>query len=302
MLEPRISVVIPTKNRKQEVERAIQSVLAQQDVKLTIIVVDDGSTDGTADYISGKYPQITLIRNTTSKGGAKARNDGAGSADEDYIAFLDSDDEWLPHHLKTAIGLMKDQQADGVFGPFFLAKEDAHQQVTFSSPKTPGGRVADLIFSFRRFDARTSTFVFKREVFNAVRFDDDLRKHQDWDLAIRFDAAFAWAVSNEPTVLIHVPTSGRMSSSLNHEATHYFLKKHAGTVKPDNLFAFCLKQIMRSQLAGESRAFVDQYLEVVAPLFSKLSGKNRLVYWLVKKRLLNIGLAYKIRRKISPAS
>jgi glycosyltransferase involved in cell wall biosynthesis len=302
MLEPRISVVIPTKNRKQETVRAIQSVLAQQDVTLKIIVVDDGSTDDTADYISGKYPQVTLVRNTTSKGGAKARNDGAACADGDYIAFLDSDDEWLPHHLKTAIATMREQHADGVFGPFFLAKGEVHQQVEFSSPKNPSGKVGDLIFSFQRFDARTSTFVFRREAFNAVRFDDDLRKHQDWDLAIRFDAAFVWAVSNEPTVLIHIPSSGRMSSSLNHEATRYFLKKHARAVKPDSIFAFCLKQIMRSQRAGEAREIVEQYLDVISPLLSKLSWKNRMVYWLVKTRMLNVGLVYKIRRKISPAS
>lgn len=302
MLETRISVVIPTKNRKKEVERAIQSVLSQQDVKPGIIVVDDASTDGTADYIAGKYPQITLIRNEVSTGGARARNDGAALADGDYIAFLDSDDEWLPHHLKNAVGLINDKNVDGVFGPFFLVTADVRQQVIFSTSKNPAGHVADLIFSFQRFDARTSTFVFRRKAFDAVRFDDDLRKHQDWDLAIRFDAAFAWAVSDAPTVLIHVSPSGRMSSSLNHEATRYFLKKHAATVKPDNLFAFCIKQIMRSQMAGESRELAVQYIGIVAPFSNQLSFKNRMIYWLVKTRLLNIGLIYKIRRKISSAS
>lgn len=299
MLETRIGVVIPTKNRKAEVERAIKSILSQEGVKPEIIVVDDGSTDGTADYLASKYPHISLIRNSVSKGGAKARNDGAAASDADYIAFLDSDDEWLPDHLKNALSLIDTTGADGVFGPFFLAKGDERQEVTFAKPENTRGHVADLIFSFQRFDARTSTFVFKRKAFNAVRFDDDLRKHQDWDLAIRFDASFKWAVSHSPTVLIHVPTAGRMSSSLNHQATNYFLTKHAQTVMPDNLFAFCAKQIMRSQMAGDAREVVNQYLTIIAPYSGKLSLKNRLVYTLLRMRLLNIGLLYKIRRKFS---
>lgn len=93
-----VSVVIPTYNRVAYITRALDSVAAQTCPPLEIIVVDDGSTDGTADMLRRDYPRVKVIRQA-NRGVSHARNTGIGAASGDWIAFLDSDDAWLPEKL-----------------------------------------------------------------------------------------------------------------------------------------------------------------------------------------------------------
>src|SRR6185437_3596152 len=104
-----ISVVIPTYNRAHLIEAAIESVFAQKYPKLEIIVVDDGSVDGTADTVqtlikrvgsnSRKRPEIRYLYQP-NMGQSRARNAGIAAARGDWIAFLDSDDQWLPDKIE----------------------------------------------------------------------------------------------------------------------------------------------------------------------------------------------------------
>jgi len=98
---PMVSVVIPTFNRALMTCRAIQSVFNQSFNNYEIIVVDDGSTDNTSEVIKKKWNgKITYIRYQNNKGGSYARNIGIKKSRGRYIAFLDSDDEWLPLKLE----------------------------------------------------------------------------------------------------------------------------------------------------------------------------------------------------------
>ena len=97
MKNPTVSVIIPTYNRAHLVGRAIKSVLNQTYRDFEIIVVDDGSTDNTKDIIKEfqkKDKRIKYIPYEKNKGGSAARNTGIKAAKGEYIAFLDSDDEW----------------------------------------------------------------------------------------------------------------------------------------------------------------------------------------------------------------
>lgn len=106
-----VSVVIPTKNRSELLSRAIKSVLNQTYKNLQIIIIDDASSDLTGEVIAefqNANPCITYIRNTQSLGGAAARNIGMNNSQGEFIAFLDDDDEWLPHKVeKQADFLLK---------------------------------------------------------------------------------------------------------------------------------------------------------------------------------------------------
>lgn len=101
-----VSVVIPTFNRSHILERALRSVLGQtvaaREIIREIIVVDDGSTDDTASLVQAQFPEIKLIRQE-NKGVSAARNHGIRCADSEWIAFLDSDDEWLPNKLELQL-------------------------------------------------------------------------------------------------------------------------------------------------------------------------------------------------------
>lgn len=103
----RIAAVIPTYNRAGLIERAVESVLAQSDPADEIIVVDDGSTDGTAERLERFGEAVTVLRRRNS-GAAAARNAGVRHACSPWVAFLDSDDIWQPAHLRqmrAAIGV-----------------------------------------------------------------------------------------------------------------------------------------------------------------------------------------------------
>ncbi|SVB83840.1 uncharacterized protein METZ01_LOCUS236694, partial [marine metagenome] len=97
-----ISVIIPTYNRRNTLPRAVESVLNQIYKPIEIIVVDDGSTDGAKEMCSEMYPLVRYIYQANS-GVSSARNTGIKSASGDWIALLDSDDEWLPDKLEIQV-------------------------------------------------------------------------------------------------------------------------------------------------------------------------------------------------------
>src|SRR6266511_1012520 len=103
---PLVSVIMPTFNRADTIRRAIRSVQAQTFTDWELIVVDDGSTDNTVALIEGCDPRLKLIRQE-NQGTAVARNAGLSASAGSYIAFLDSDDEWLPHHLELCVSFLE---------------------------------------------------------------------------------------------------------------------------------------------------------------------------------------------------
>ena len=101
---PSISVIIPTYNRAKYLPRAIDSVLSQTHRELELIVVDDASTDSTQNLVANyKDPRIKYVKKLTNDGVSKSRNTGISKASHNWIAFLDSDDEWLPEKLEKQL-------------------------------------------------------------------------------------------------------------------------------------------------------------------------------------------------------
>jgi glycosyltransferase involved in cell wall biosynthesis len=101
-----VSVVMPTYNRADTIERAIRSVVAQTYCNWELLVVDDGSTDDTAELIQGIDSRVKIIKQE-NRGFVGARNRCLQESRGKYIAFLDSDDEWLPYHLELCIGFLE---------------------------------------------------------------------------------------------------------------------------------------------------------------------------------------------------
>lgn len=94
-----ISVIIPTHNRAQLLPRALNSVLSQSLTPREILVIDDGSTDDTEHLLGNDYPQVRHLRQQ-NRGVSRARNAGIAATRGEWLAFLDSDDEWLPRKLE----------------------------------------------------------------------------------------------------------------------------------------------------------------------------------------------------------
>src|SRR4051812_26727252 len=103
MGSPQVSGGIATHNRRRMFRRTLRSALAQENVDLEVIVVDDGSTDGTAaDIRTIKDPRLQVVERE-NRGTAGARNAGIAVAQGEWVAFLDDDDLWAPHKLATQI-------------------------------------------------------------------------------------------------------------------------------------------------------------------------------------------------------
>lgn len=106
MGNPLVSVIIPTFNRANLCRRAVNSVLGQTHTNLEVIVVDDGSTDGTEDMIKGMDSRVRYIRQDNA-GVSAARNTGMAMAEGDFIALLDSDDTWLPWKIEAQLKVLE---------------------------------------------------------------------------------------------------------------------------------------------------------------------------------------------------
>lgn len=96
---PHVSVIMPVYNTERYVSEAVESVLAQTDVSLELICIDDGSTDASRAYIERFGPRVELIESVHNEGIGAARNRGLAGAQGTYIAFMDADDVWLPGKL-----------------------------------------------------------------------------------------------------------------------------------------------------------------------------------------------------------
>jgi glycosyltransferase involved in cell wall biosynthesis len=113
--DPLVSVILPVFNREASIERAVSSVLAQTYRPFELIVVDDGSTDGTRRILERFGSSITVITQANA-GAYVARNAGMRHARGELIAFADSDDAWLPHRLSSQVPLMRRPEVGLVFG------------------------------------------------------------------------------------------------------------------------------------------------------------------------------------------
>ena len=125
MAAPRFSVVIPMYNRARFIGRALASCLSQDFVDFEIVVVDDGSTDGSPDVVGSiDDPRIRLIRHAANRGRCPSRNTGMGAARGEWLVFLDSDDELLPGALR-AIHARASTLGDDVGAMRFMCRDEA---------------------------------------------------------------------------------------------------------------------------------------------------------------------------------
>jgi glycosyltransferase involved in cell wall biosynthesis len=184
-MPPTVSVVIPVFNRPVAVRRAIESVLAQTFQDFEIIVVDDGSTDDTAASVSGvEDPRVMLIRHPCKRGGSAARNTGIKASSGLYIAFLDSDDEWLPLKLERQLQLFErsGDELGLVYSGSVWVFEDGSTETRI--PKRHKDIVRALLTA--NVIGETSVGIVRRAALEAIGgFDENLPAAQEMDLWLR---------------------------------------------------------------------------------------------------------------------
>ncbi|MGI9822621.1 glycosyltransferase family 2 protein [Agromyces sp. Marseille-Q5079] len=191
-----VSVVMPTYNRRQVLPRAIDSVLGQTVPVAELIVVDDGSTDGSIDYLRERAVLDSRIQivETAHSGAAVARNHGIDLARGEYIAFQDSDDEWAPEFIERLLPHVTGRSDVVAFASHRVRHRDGSDAVV------PGKQIRrperELLF---RSIASTQTLLIPAALLRARPFDARLRRFQDWDLCLSI-------LEREGTEFVHEPT------------------------------------------------------------------------------------------------
>lgn len=209
---PSISVVIPAYNREATVLTAIRSVLWQSLPPTEVIVVDDGSTDGTAAVVEAfGNPLVRLVRQANG-GAAAARNTGIREAACDWVAFQDSDDEWLATKLERQFQAQAaDPAAPQVFycGMFIAGALDGtgtragRRKVAYHPDPSVATVSGNLLGTLLRTSLiSTQTLVARRQALHdAGLFDETMRSLEDWEFAIRLARLGPIGFLDEPLVV-----------------------------------------------------------------------------------------------------
>jgi len=231
---PAVTVVIPTFNRASIVVRAIRSVLGQTCQDWELIVVDDGSTDGTEQVVRGfSDKRITYIRHDRNLGGGAARNTGIRHAQGEYVAFLDSDDEWLPEKLQKELEVFR--SSDPVVGLVYTGKMmlDETGRVLEIRMPTKSGWVYEALLDANFIGSCSRVTVKKQALERVAGFDETLVAHQDWDLWLR--VARVSRIASVPNCLVkRYMGSDQVTGSLRRicEGRERIFRKYRGEMKP----------------------------------------------------------------------
>jgi len=193
-----VTVVIPVHNRSDILPRTLSSVGRQTFPKVEVVIVDDGSTEDITPAISDfhRFP-LRVVRHQTQRGPAAARNSGIASARGSFIAFLDSDDEWLPTKIEQQVEFMVENDCQ-VSGTDFLIIKEGSEVIT-RSPHAPNPE-----FLFGCTISPGSTMMVTRHCLDRVgMFSEDLYRLEDWDWLLRCRRQFRVSILPTPLARIH---------------------------------------------------------------------------------------------------
>lgn len=184
----RVSVIIPCYNCVKTLRAAVESVIAQEEIRVRIILIDDGSSDGTPALmreLDARHPQRIMLGFQRNQGPAGARNHGLRLSDSEYIAFLDSDDYWAPGKLREQIAFMARNPRYGLTHTAAIKVDaDGAQFQEMKIDAAYSGRCFMKLLEFN--GVITSTVCMRREVIKQCGvFDDTLATRSDWEYWIR---------------------------------------------------------------------------------------------------------------------
>jgi glycosyltransferase involved in cell wall biosynthesis len=261
---PAISVVIPTKNRRRLLLRTLRTVRAQRGVDLEVVIVDDGSSDGSGDAVLALGdPRITVVRNERSGGVSAARNTGLERARAPWVAFLDDDDLWAPDKLAAQLAVAADEGAGWVCGGA-VTVDRALRIVSGQMP--PSHEVLWQLPAFNSVPGGGSGTVARTDLVRQVGgFDPVLSNIADWDLWIRLAAEAPLAAVPRPlTAYLRHPTSLSHDLTSVRDEFEHARRKHAGAREARGLAAssrtlewFVHRQVQAGNRRAAARAYAD---------------------------------------------
>lgn len=229
MTTPLISVVIPTYNSSQFVAQAVRSALAQEDVNVEVIVVDDGSTDDTLQVLEKYAGDIRYIRQE-NQGPATARNRGIAESTGEYVAFLDADDVWLPGKCREQVQALESDRNVALVHTDVIyvdAATEAVVQRNIPHRRLLAGECYESLFERNGITA-SSVMVRRGLLVERSGFDSSIRhaSTEDYDLWLRLARCFQFAFVDQPLVRYRLHTGNATGNFLRmREGELYVLEK-----------------------------------------------------------------------------
>jgi len=196
---PAVSVIIPTYNRGWILREAIDSVLAQDFTDYEMLVVDDGSTDDTGEILDS-YGRDLIVLRQDNQGVSAARNRGIAESRSQLIAFLDSDDRWLPRKLTRQVAFFQSNPAAQIC----QTEETWVRNGVRVNPKKRHKKLSGMIFepSLALCLVSPSAVMIRKNLFDAVGvFDEQMPACEDYDLWLRVSRRYPVFLIDEPLII-----------------------------------------------------------------------------------------------------
>lgn len=241
--KPLVSVVIPTYNRAYCLKKSLNSVLKQSYQNLEVIVVDDASTDDTeSTVLSIDDPRISYIKLPENKGANYARNVGIKASVGSFVAFQDSDDEWLCEKIEEQVSRFR--QLDVSYGVIYTGFFRMNGNVVDYTPAHINSSSVFESLLGRNF-ITTQSILVKRKCFDDVGlFDESLRRFQDWEILIRLSKEYKFYGIDKPYVVAyHTDESISSNDDLLFGALSYIYKKHLSDIREFGKEAIFLEKL-----------------------------------------------------------
>lgn len=213
----KISVIIPTYNRADKIEKSIRSVLNQTYSDMQVLVIDDASTDNTCDVVNGiEDERIRYIHMEENKGASVARNAGVSCADTEWIAFHDSDDEWRVDKLEKQMQYKQKHPECGLIYSAYAMHFSDGKELIVPNASMVGALEGDIVETLLQNNTiGAPTILMKKSVFEENKgFDTSFNCLEDWDFVLRVSYRHPIGYVNEVLVDAY-QSAGGVSSNIS---------------------------------------------------------------------------------------
>lgn len=228
----KVSVILPLYNRAASIGRAVRSVLDQRFTDFELIVVDDGSSDGSADIVAAIHdPRLRLVRQPRNLGGNAARNRGIRESEGAILAFLDSDDYFLPDKLGFTVAYFERRPEIEVLLDSYIKSYLPAGTRPDAGMRNPvlddNDRIRGALFNRTLKKATPGIAVRREAAFRAGLFDEALRRRQDFEFMLRL-LKVARCASTDELLWVKVNSPDAISANLGGfvDSTLAFYRRH----------------------------------------------------------------------------
>lgn len=280
-MSPKISVIIPAYNREKTISYSIRSVLNQTYKHFEIIVVDDKSSDRTSEIVrSFNDPCIKLVKLESRSGAQAARNRGILEARCEWIAFLDSDDEWVPEKIELQVEILernKYNRLTVVHGNGWRFDYQTGEKTIIDVSAANGDQA--YLNLLRGSAALFPAILTSKKALKKIGYLDELvPSYQEWDTSIRLSKICQFVHINKPLFIYHIHCEDTISKSIKNDilGVDYITKKFKNEIILNHSFLFYSNRIK----SNIERALQHNYHELAGELIQKSNDLkiNYLIY------------------------